>query len=148
MNAARTTAALAAAALGLVLAVPAQSSIESRQETLAQPRVWSAVAGLDTRAVIDQADSFAAGEMAAADAPYCDSAAMVGDTLAHDFGESLVDDSRVGTADTQLWGSDVMGTWTLVMARKDHSSCIVASGVGYSDATDPQVFYTKAGLIG
>ena len=106
------------------------------------------MAGLDTRAVMDRADSFAAGDLAAADAPYCDTAAMVGQTLAHDFGESLVDDSRVGSADTQLWGSDVMGTWTLVMARKDHTSCIVASGVGYSDATDPQVFYTKAGLIG
>lgn len=149
MRAARAPlAALAALATAALIAVPAQSSIESRQQLEDQPRAWSSVAGMDTSAVMASAGSFATGEVAGADAPYCDVDNAVAQTLTHDFGESLVDDTKVGSANTQLWASPLMGTWTLVMARPDKTSCIVASGIGYSDDTNPDVFYAQAGIIG
>lgn len=140
--------ALAALGTAVMLAVPAQSAIESRAALEAQPRAWSSMAGMDTSAVMASAESFASGELAGADTPYCDVDNAVAQTLTHDFGEALVDDAKVGSANTQLWGSSLMGTWTLVMARPDSTSCIVASGVGYSDSTNPDVFYAKAGIIG
>lgn len=149
MKAAQTTliASLALGTLALV-AMPAQSAIETREQLQAQPRAWSAMAGVDTASVMSMAGTFASGADAGANDPFCDADNVVAQTLSHDFGESLVDDAKVGTADTQLWGSDVMGTWTLVMARGDQTSCIIASGVGYSDHANPDVFYASAGLTG
>lgn len=137
---------LAAAALATLIAVPAQSSIETRDELQAQPRAWSSIAGRDARSVMAMASTLASGDQSSAEAPYCDTDPRIAQTLSHDFGESLVDDAKVNQADTQLWGSDLMGTWTLVMARADRTSCVIASGIGYSDRTNPDVFYQKAGL--
>ena len=62
-----------------------------------------------------------------------------------EFGETLVLAKRDGL---RLWGSDEMGTWTMVFERHDGSSCIVASGIGYQDGTDPSVIFRTAGLPG
>ena len=147
MKAAHATA-LIAAGIAAVLAVPAQSSIETRQQLEAQPRAWSSMAGMDASAILAMGNTFASGDAAGAQDPFCDTNDEVARTLGHDFGEALVDDTRVGSADTQLWGSDTMGTWTLVMTRADKTSCIVASGVGYTDTANPDLFYASAGIIG
>ncbi|AXC48894.1 hypothetical protein DRW48_03560 [Paracoccus suum] len=146
MKAAPALTLAAAALASAFVAVPAQSSVELRDRLETQPRAWSAIAGQDAASVMAMASALASGADASVDAPYCDSNPMIAHTLSHDFGESLVDDAKVNKADTQLWGSDVMGTWTLVMARPDKTSCVIASGVGYSDTTNPDVFYHKAGL--
>ena len=36
----------------------------------------------------------------------------------------------------------------MVFERHDGSSCIVASGIGYQDGTDPSVIFRTAGLPG
>ena len=46
---------------------------------------------------------------------------------------------------TQLWGSDMMGTWTVLLERGD-THCVIASGIGYQDGVDPGAFYAKVGL--
>ena len=135
----------AALALAVMVPVSAQSSIDARTSASA-PRAWSAVAGASTTSVIAMAADVAADGSAGAADPWCSTDREVSATLTHDFGETLIDDSRVAGADTQLWGSDVMGTWTLVLARPDATSCIVASGTGFTAAANPDVFYTQAGL--
>jgi len=138
------TAVAASLAVAVLVPVGAQSAIE-RFTANPAPRAWSAIAGSDTASVIRMAATLPAVGQAGTD-PYCDMNAEIARTLSHDFGESMIDDSRVDGADTQLWGSPVMGTWTLVLARPDKVSCIVASGVGYADNVNPAVFYTQAGL--
>ena len=138
-------AATAALALAILLPVGAQSAVERIRST-PMPRSWSAVAGADTASVIRMAEDLDAGAGIGAEAPYCDANPEIARTLSQDFGESIVDDSRVGGADTQLWGSPAMGTWTLVLAREDRVSCIVASGTGYADNVNPDIFYAEAGL--
>lgn len=143
----RRIAVPAVLALAVLLPVGAQSAVERLRADPA-PRAWSAMAGTDTASVIRMAATLPAGEQAGSDDPYCDVNDEIARTLSHDFGESIIDDSRVGGADTQLWGSPTMGTWTLVLARPDKVSCIVASGVGYADDVNPGVFYDRAGLAG
>ena len=141
-------APLAAAVLGAAVMLPlvAQSSVSNFRGTVNQPRAWSAIAGSDTASVIEMAAALPAGAMGEADAPYCDADPQIARTLAHDFGESLIDGSSFDGKQAQLWASPVMGTWTLVLARADATSCIVASGIGFSDAANPDVFYAQAGL--
>lgn len=148
MNAARPAAlvAIAAFAAFMLPGEQAESSVDARHQLGTAPRGWSAVIGSDVSALLARGHEFDAGTAAAADAPYCDADAAIARTLSHDFGEALVDDARIGGAVTQLWGSDLMGTWTLVMARPDNTSCVVASGIGFSSGENPGVYYTKAGL--
>ena len=139
---------VAAAILGAAVMLPlvAQSSVSNFRGTVDQPRAWSAIAGSDTASVIEMAATLPSGDLAEADTPYCDADPQIARTLAHDFGESLIDGSSFDGNDAQLWASPVMGTWTLVLARSDAVSCIVASGTGFSDSANPDVFYAKAGL--
>ena len=74
--------------------------------------------------------------------PLVDEAA-VADALRSEFEEQPVTHRADGT---QLWGSDLMGTWTVVLGRADGTQCIIASGIGYQDGTDPLAFYAKVDL--
>ena len=64
--------------------------------------------------------------------------------LKTEFDENLVTRRADGT---QLWGSDLMGTWTVLLERADNTNCVIASGIGYQDGVDPGAFYAKVGLI-
>ncbi|MDO5621628.1 MAG: hypothetical protein Q4G24_09185 [Paracoccus sp. (in: a-proteobacteria)] len=131
---------VAAAAIAALPVSGAFAAIESAAWNNANPRGWSAVSGVDTRSVMESVRDQTA---VAADQPYCDVTKAVEDTLRHDFTESFV---SAGADDTQLWGSEQMGTWTLVMNRGDGTACIVASGVGYQTETSPQRYFALAGL--
>ncbi|RDW13304.1 hypothetical protein [Paracoccus thiocyanatus] len=136
------------ALLAALLAVPAlsaQAAIQSRAETLAHPRGWSAMAGLEPRAVREIARTLPASASAPEDQPWCERDADLENTLRHDFGETRIADGAQGTT---LWGSDLMGTWTLVFERPDATSCVIASGIGFSDRASPQIFFTEAGIDG
>lgn len=150
MSPRRTPIRLAALALGASMLLPpaAMSAIESYRAPNVEPRGWSAVAGSDTASVIEMAATLPAGAMGAGDTPYCDHDPEIARTLSHDFGESLIDGARIDGRDAQLWASPALGTWTLVLARPDATSCIVASGIGYRDQTNPDLYYAKAGLAG
>ena len=133
------------ALLALALALPASAAITSREDNLAAPRGWSAMAGMDPHAVAEMARSLPLSDQAADDQPWCDHRAEVERTLTHDFGEEKIATAARGMV---LWGSELMGTWTMVLDRADATSCVIASGIGYSDGTNPQVCFTKAGLNG
>ena len=142
------TAILPSALLALSLALPAApaiAAITTQADNLAAPRGWSAMAGMDPRAVAELARTLPLSDQAAGDQPWCDRHAEVERTLTHDFGEEKV---ATGARGMVLWGSELMGTWTMVLERADATSCVVASGIGYSDTTSPQVFFVKAGLNG
>lgn len=141
---------LAALALAGATLLPAAAfpAVESFRGADTQPRGWSAVAGSDTASVIEMAAALPATDMGEGNSPYCDTDPAIARTLAQDFGESLIDGSKIDGNDAQLWGSPVMGTWTLVLARPDATSCIVASGIGFRDNANPDVYYAKAGLAG
>ncbi|MEF9601177.1 hypothetical protein O4J55_02145 [Paracoccus sp. PXZ] len=139
---------IAPALLAVLLALPgqsAQAAIQTREENMANPRGWSAIAGMDPRAVREVARTLPLSENAVDDQPWCDRKAELERTLRHDFGESKVASGGEGTT---LWGSQVMGTWTVVFERPDATSCVIASGIGFSDGTNPEVFFVKAGLNG
>lgn len=136
-----TLAALAATAALSVTA--AQSAIESAPVNAGPVKGWTAVAGLSGPAVIELARSLPVAADAERDQPWCDRAAAVGSALKTEFEENLVTRRADGT---QLWGSDLMGTWTVVLTRPDTTQCVIASGIGYRDGTDPATFYSKVGL--
>lgn len=104
---------------------------------------WTAVAGLSGPAVIEIARKLPVARDTAEDKPWCDHAGVVDKALRTEFDEAPVTKRADGT---QLWGSSVMGTWTVVLARADNVQCIIASGIGYEDGTDPTTFYSKVGL--
>lgn len=126
-------------------AAPTLAKITTRDENLANPRGWPAVAGMDVNSVLEMAKTAPVADQAGPSQPYCDQDAKVHQTLQQDFGEELVSG---GANDTQLWGSTVMGTWTVVLKREDATSCVIASGVGYADGANPRVFFVSAGLNG
>ena len=136
---------LVPAVLALSLATPALAVTQSREDNLANPRGWSAVAGMDPREVRELARTLPLSQNAVGDQPWCDRKAEVESTLAHDFGEEKV---AAGHEGTTLWGSALMGTWTMVYERGDATSCVIASGVGFSDGANPGLFFAKAGLNG
>lgn len=76
---------------------------------------------------------------------YCDARDVVADTLRHDFAETprLVAVTADGMT-MELWGSEVMGTWTVVHHGGDGISCIVTSGQGWTSATDAAVVMDAA----
>ncbi len=136
---------LVPAVLALSLATPVLAATQSREANLANPRGWSAVAGMDPREVRDMARTLPLSQNAVGDQPWCDHKARVESTLSHDFGEERVAAGHEGTV---LWGSALMGTWTVVYERPDATSCVIASGVGFSDGANPALFLTKVGLNG
>lgn len=135
-----TLAALTAAAAMSVTA--AQSAIETAPAN-APVKGWTAVAGMSGPAVVKLAHNLPSATEADGDKPWCDSSAAVRSALKSEFNESLVTHRDDGT---QLWGSDLTGTWTLTLTRADDTQCVIASGIGYQDGADPATFYSKVGL--
>ncbi len=136
------------AALGSAIALsttPTLAAITSRADSLANPRGWSAIAGMDVQSVIDLAQNLPLSSEATEDQPYCTQSGQMARALKDDFDEVLV---AHGAQDTSLWGSQEMGTWTLTLNRADRTSCVIASGVGYSKHANPMQFYHQAGLKG
>ena len=105
---------------------------------------WSAMQGIEPAALLEDIQTMPVSEMAVDDQPYCADDAEIAATLEQDFAEHPVD--MTGVQGTQLWGSDQLGTWTLVAPRADQTSCIIASGIGYEGGTDVKLYYTTAGL--
>ncbi len=137
---------LLSATLALALATPALAATQSREENLAHPQGWSAVAGMEPRAVREMARTLPLSDVATDDQPWCGRNAEIESTLRHDFDEEKV--ATVAAEDTTLWGSDLMGTWTVVLERPDATSCVIASGIGFRDGANPGTFLSRAGLNG
>ncbi|WP_347138196.1 hypothetical protein [Paracoccus sp. SSK6] len=123
-----------------LMAMPAVSATRPDQPVQA----WSAMAGVETATLLEQTQDLPTSNMAVGDQPYCADDAEIHQTLKHDFNEAPVPGD--GHAATELWASQQMGTWTLVAPRKDDTSCIIASGIGYDTARDVDVYYQTAGL--
>ena len=137
-----------ASACGAAIALtgaPTLAAITSRSDNLANPRGWSAVAGMDVQAVIDLAGRLPTITENEPDEPYCAPSGDLAEILREDFDEVLV---AHGTQETSLWGSQAMGTWTLTLNRQDETSCVVASGIGFSPNANPMRFYHQAGMKG
>lgn len=130
---------------GVMLAAGAAgATITTREQNDANPRGWSAVAGMEPRAVREMARTLPVTAQGGGDRPWCDRSATVAQTLRHDFAEERI---AVASGDTALWGSEVMGTWTMVLERPDGTSCVIASGVGFRSGENPQSWFVRAGLI-
>jgi hypothetical protein len=129
-----------AGSVSLLMAMPAVSATRPDQPVQA----WPAMAGVDTATLLDQVQDLPTSDMAVGDQPYCAEDAEIHYSLKHDFNEAPVPGD--GHAATELWASQQMGTWTLVAPRKDDTSCIIASGIGYDTARDVDVYYQTAGL--
>ncbi|GGF62248.1 hypothetical protein GCM10011402_12840 [Paracoccus acridae] len=129
-----------AGSVAALVALPAASATRPDQPVQA----WPAMAGVDTATLLEQAQDLPVSDMAVGDQPYCAADAEIHQTLQQDFNETPVPGD--GHAATELWASDQMGTWTLVVPRKDDTSCIIASGIGYDTARDVDVYYQTAGL--
>ena len=105
---------------------------------------WSAMQGIEPAALLEDIQSMPVSELAIDDQPYCAADAEIAATLEQDFAEHPVE--MGGAQGTELWGSDQLGTWTLVAPRDDQTSCIIASGIGFSTDKTAEAYYTVAGL--
>lgn len=123
----------------------ASAGLTTRAENMATPRGWSAVAGMDARDVREMARGLPASEEAVPGQPWCGRDAEVAASLRHDFEEERVASNG---HDTALWGSALLGTWTMVLERPDDTSCVIASGIGFRDGAAPSAYFTKVGLNG
>ncbi|RJL04087.1 hypothetical protein D3P06_09500 [Paracoccus aestuarii] len=111
----------------------------------AQPvQAWSAMEGVEPATLLQDIRDMPLSEVAIDDQPYCADDFEIAFTLSHDFGEEPIE--TAGAQGTELWGSDLLGTWTLVAPRDNETSCIIASGVGYSDDEGVDTYFTVAGL--
>lgn len=135
----RTARLTMASSIALLTAMPALGA--SRADRPVQG--WTTTKGLDIPALPDRARDTPASDMAVGDRPYCAEDREIRHTLQQDFAEKPVDASH---EDAELWGSEQMGTWTLVAPREDKTSCIIASGIGYHPAKDVEIYYRTAGL--
>ena len=135
---------VALAALAATLSVgAAQSAVVPSPVLNAPVRGWTAVAGMSGPEVVELVRSLPARTTeASGNLPWCDAAPVVSTALKSEFDENLVARRADGT---QLWGSDMMGTWTVLLERGD-THCVIASGIGYQDGVDPGAFYAKVGL--
>lgn len=131
-----------AGSAALLLALPTLALASNRAD---QPvESWSAMAGVEVATLLDQVDDLPLSELAIDDQPYCAADDEIAYTLSHDFAEIPV--LTAGLGGTELWASDLMGTWTLVAPRADDTSCIIASGIGFDEDRDANVYYSSAGL--
>jgi hypothetical protein len=140
-TASRTARLGLAGSAALLMALSSLTSAHADQPV----QSWSAMAGVEVAALLDQVDDLPLSEAAIDDQPYCAEDFEIVHTLNHDFAEELVLTSGLGG--TELWASDLMGTWTLVAPRGDDTSCIIASGIGYDNDHDAVVYYSSAGLL-
>lgn len=139
-TATRMTRLAMAGSVALLTAMPALSATRPDQPVQA----WPAMRGVDAATLLQQVEDLPVSEMSVDDQPYCASDAEIRQTLQHDFNEAPVPED--GHSATELWASAQMGTWTLVAPRQDETSCIIASGIGYHQARDVEVYYETAGL--
>lgn len=130
-----------AGSVALLTAMPALSATRSDQPV----QGWSAMRDVPATALLERAPALPTTDMATGDQPYCADNAEISATLRGDFDEAPVDATR--HPGTQLWGSDRMGTWTLVTPRDDQTSCIIASGIGFDADRDVSIYYESAGLL-
>ncbi|MCQ0969194.1 hypothetical protein MLD63_01925 (plasmid) [Paracoccus sp. TK19116] len=130
----------------LAAAIIAAAPAHAVPQPDAPVRAWSAMAGQPVPVLLRQAQDMPTSDMAVGDQPYCAADAEIEQTLDHDFAETLIDAGGHQGMGTELWGSEQMGTWTLVAARDDGVSCIIASGTGYSPQNEAVEYYTVAGL--
>lgn len=142
-------AALALAAASALMSVaPANLALSATQGGAVmrdQVKGWPAVAGLSGREVLTLARTLPATPEVDPAKPWCDTAASVDRQLDDQFAESLI---TRGSEGTQLWGSPLMGTWTVVLARPDQTSCIIASGIGFEEGANPAIYFGRVGLPG
>lgn len=136
---------LLAAGLLAFGACSATAGLTTAAENAATPRGWSAVAGMDPSAVREMARGLPAAQAAAPGQPWCARDAEIAASLHRDFEESRV---ATNGHDTALWGSAMMGTWTVVLERPDDTSCVIASGIGFREDAAPSAYFTKVGLNG
>lgn len=81
------------------------------------------------------------------DQPHCQMHAAMAENLRHDFAEAPVE-TRVAAEGLvmELWGSEVMGTWTILHKGNDGVSCIVRSGTGWVGVETADLAFADAGL--
>lgn len=143
MNASRSLSALILACVLGLSATTAGATVTSHADNLANPQGWSAVSGVDPRAVRELARNLPVSEDATGDQPWCSHNAQIEAALSHDFEEEKI---ATNARDTALWGSQMMGTWTMVLERPDQTSCIIASGIGFSEQASPDAYFVRVGL--
>lgn len=133
------------ARLAMVGSVTLLTAMPGLAATASNPiQGWSAMKGTDTATLLRDVQTMPLSSQATEDQPYCASDAEIADTLEHDFNELPIDTANADG--THLWGSDQLGTWTLVATRADQTSCIIASGIGFDDQADTEEYYEVAGL--
>lgn len=131
----------------LSLALMVFAGVAQARPAVEQPiRGWSAMGEQDAAALLETVQDLPLADQAASDHPYCAGHDEIAQTLQHDFGEALVEISQFAGIGAQLWGSDQLGTWTLVAPRADGTSCIIASGIGFDPQRDSQAYFNIAGL--
>ncbi|WP_134679615.1 hypothetical protein [Paracoccus ravus] len=140
----RNTALTCLVAVLSFASVPASAELVTHEENRANPRGWSAIAGTEPRAVRDMARELPVSDQATADQPWCAASDEIAQSLSEDFEEEKV---ATNGSDTALWGSDMMGTWTVVLERPDATSCVIASGIGFSADQGPRRYFVQAGLL-
>lgn len=140
----RVAPAVLAALIAVLPVTAAQSAIDTATHPEAAVKGWTAVAGMSGPDVLHLARTLPLATDATGDQPWCAAVAEVRDALKSEFDETLVTRRADGT---QLWGSDSMGTWTVVLTRHDQTQCVIASGIGYEDGANPLAYYAKVGLI-
>ena len=77
----------------------------------------------------------------------CDTAAVMAKSLENDFEEGFVNSSiKADGLVMDLYASPDQGTWTLIHRGNDGISCVVSSGIGWSDASKPQDVFNPVHL--
>lgn len=137
-------AAAAALPAAAILPVPAaQAAALARSAPAGPVRGWTSVAGMTGPEVVQLARHLPVETDPGSDRPWCDAAPVVQSALAAEFEETMVARRADGTS---LWGSDAMGTWTVLLERADSTHCVIGSGIGYRDGVDPGSLYARVGL--
>ncbi len=137
----RTLALIATAAA--LPAAAAQAAALARSTAEGPVRGWTSVAGMTGPEVVQLARHLPVETDPDSDKPWCDAAPVVQSALTAEFEETMVARRADGTS---LWGSDAMGTWTVLLERADTTHCVIASGIGYRDGVDPGSLYARVGL--
>ena len=79
--------------------------------------------------------------------PRCEAQAQMASILARDYSEHPVGRRVVGDGlHVVLWGSTEMGTWTLVHDGDDGVTCVISSGIGWTDQSMADQIFANAPL--
>ena len=132
------------AAMTLALALPAMATaVTSRADNLAHPRAgrrWRH----DARRRRGWRRRCRCPRRRPATSRGATNQTAMAQALADEFGGKKVATGAQGIA---LWGSDRMGTWTMVLERADATSCVIASGSAIATAPAHRSF-SASGLNG